>query len=126
MRRFRSDERGAVTIAFALWFPLVAFIFFAILDFAYAFTVNASMWQQTRVAARGMSMFELTESEARHVIQHGLSWSQKDFEVDIASDRRTVTVSVSTPYSKLGITNTAMRMIGGDWVTRVTMLKEPV
>lgn len=113
-------------MAFLIWLPLVIFLFFTILDFAYAFTVNASMWQQSRVAARAMSMYSLSESEAEDFIRHGLSWSKKSFSVDIAQDRETVTVMISTPFAESGIVNTTLSAMSGAWTTRVTMLKEPV
>lgn len=125
-RKFLRDENGAVTVEFILWFPLVCFLFFAILDFAYAFTVNASMWQQTRVAARGMSLHQLDKTEAKSFILDGLSWSHKDFDVQITETKSSVTVSVTTPYKKAGITNTALRLMDGNWETRVVMLREPV
>ncbi|MWB77753.1 hypothetical protein GLS40_06930 [Pseudooceanicola sp. 216_PA32_1] len=125
-RAFIRNEEGSVTLEFLLWFPLVVFLFLAILDFAYAFTLNASMWQQTRVAARAMSMHELSKVEAEQFIRDGLSWSGKNFDVNISETKRTVSVSIKTPYEKAGITNTALRMMSGDWESRVTMLREPV
>lgn len=125
-RTFARSESGVVTLPFLIWLPMVFFLFLTILDFAYAFTVNASMWQQARVAARGMSMYSITEPEAERYIRHGLSWSKKSFDVEIEQGRETVTVTVSTPFASSGITNTTLRTMSGDWITRVTMLKEPI
>lgn len=123
---FVSSEEGAVTLPFLIWLPLVIFLFFMILDFSYAFTVNASMWQQARVAARGMSMYSINAPEAEDFIRKGLSWSKKDFDVEIAQDRETVTVIVSTPFANSGIINSTLNAMPGNWMTRVTMLKEPI
>jgi len=125
-RRFTRSEDGAVTLPFLIWLPLVIFLFFTILDFSYAFTLNASMWQQARVAARGMSMYSLSAPEAEDFIRQGLSWSKKDFDVDIAQDRETVTVTVSPPFAGSGITNTTLSAMPGHWTTHVVMLKEPI
>ena len=125
-RAFARSEDGAVTVPFLIWLPLVIFLFFTILDFSYAFTLNASMWQQARVAARGMSMYSLSEPEAEAYIRKGLSWSKKSFEVEIDQDRETVTVMVSTPFAESGIVNTTLQAMSGTWMARVTMLKEPI
>jgi len=127
IRPFLRDEKGNVTIVFVIWFPLFIILFLTILDFAYAFTVNASMWQQTRVAARGLSMHHLDKAEAEQLIRHGLSWSKKDYAVSIIETRHSVSVRVATPANRMGITNTAMEVMGSSrMAASVSMLKEPV
>lgn len=124
--RFAGGEGGAVTVEFVLWMPFVLVLFTGFLDFAHSFTVNSTMWHQTRVAARGLSMHTLTPAQAEQVVRDGLAWIDATPGIDILQTRDTVTIEVRVPFDRSGVVNIANGGMTGDWVTRVTMLREPV
>jgi len=117
---------GAVSLEFAIWVPLVFGIFLTVMDLTHALTVNSTMWHQARVAARGLSMHEISTQEARSLINGGLTWTRSDYVVEIVEDRATVWVSIRTPMKTSGIIDFATARLQGDWVARVEMLREPV
>ena len=51
--RFMRDTAGASTLEFVLWIPLILVMFATLLYFSHSFTVNSTMWNQARIAARG-------------------------------------------------------------------------
>lgn len=124
--RFFRETTGAASLELMIWIPLVFGIFVTILDFAHAFTLNSSMWHEARVVARGMSMHELSDAKARQVIRENLAWSRSDYVIEIEEDRRSVYVTIRTPMSTSGVVDFATARLKGDWVARVTVLREPV
>lgn len=124
--RFLRDSAGTVSFEFMIWIPLVFGILVTLLDFAHALTVNSAMWHETRNAARGLSMHSLSESEARASINNGLAWTDADYAIRISRDRTSVSVHVETPMRSSGLVDFATARLKGNWVTRVTLLQEPV
>ena len=124
--RFMRDTSGASTLEFVLWIPLILVMFATLLDFSHSFTVNSTMWNQARIAARGLSMHELTVAEAEALIRNGLQWTQHDVAISIVEDRDQVSVTLRMPIAQSGVVNVATGTVPGDWVARVAMLREPV
>ncbi|WP_407493191.1 TadE/TadG family type IV pilus assembly protein [Pseudooceanicola sp. MF1-13] len=125
-KNFLKNESGVVSLEFAIWVPLVFGIFLTVLDFAHAMTVNSTMWHQARIAARGLSMHEISPQDARELINSGLHWTRSDYQIDIVEDRSTVRVSIKTPMKTSGIIDFATAKLSGNWVAEVEILREPV
>jgi Flp pilus assembly pilin Flp len=62
MLRLRRDERGAAVLEFALVFPILMLVLFAIIDFARAWYTVSTLAAAARVGARAGSAMDLSLS----------------------------------------------------------------
>jgi Flp pilus assembly pilin Flp len=93
---FTTDERGAVSVEFAIWMPLLASLIVLIADVSSAFTTQALMWRSASEVARGLATGRLSPEEVTQASGFALG-APPSFDND-----GFVTVELIRPFADIG------------------------
>jgi len=126
LKRFLlRDEIGAITIEFVTWMPAFAAMLAFIVDFSFVFMTNSSMWDSARDAARRLALHQMTAEQAEEYVLASLFTPSRDFKVEAINGIDDVVVTVITPINEATAFRIYSKVLPGNLVARVTMLKEP-
>lgn len=107
-RNKKSKERGAVAVEFALILPIFLMLILGIVEFGRAFSIQVSMAEGAREAARYMAIHYATESDAEDTARERALFAANPIanlqpgDVDITAcmpgDNTVVTITAATDY----------------------------
>lgn len=99
-RQWRADS-GAAALEFALVLPVLLLILFAIVQFGALFSIQNTMTNASREAARAMAVDGLSATQAEALADRRLgAWGGLAFQIDAAGPDpadRDVAVTISVP-----------------------------
>lgn len=130
---FLRDRRANSAVEFALGLPIMLLIFVGIVDFGGLFYLKSEMTNAARLAARGLAVGEVTESEAVQLVQEVLDSWPATFSASTRMpdpgnpDDTRVSVTVSVPMSDAVLIDMPMMdsaVFDGTLVTEVSVRQE--
>lgn len=68
-----SGECGAVSVEFAIWTPILAFVILLVTDVTAAFTTQADMWRSASELARGVATGRLSPDDTALISRYTLA-----------------------------------------------------
>ncbi|NIP76283.1 MAG: hypothetical protein GTN90_09985 [Xanthomonadales bacterium] len=124
IRDLLRDERGAQTVEFVLWVPLIAAMVTLVVDTATLYRVHAEMWAVARDTARRMSSGQITtELAAENYAASMLFDYEGEYTIDATYDAANMMqVVISIAHSDASVIGYGTHTIfGGEMSARVAM-----
>ena len=125
LKAFRRSDRGAVSVDFVLWVPVLFGIVLIATDATLAFMRQSHMWQVSRETARIVSRYGMDEATAESYAQSEAKIGNTMPTVDVTLTSTDVTVSMSMPVTAMIPFNTLGFALDDDITTFVTHALEP-
>ena len=125
VKRFRRSERGAVSVDFVMWVPVLFAIILIATDATMAFMRQSHMWQVSRETARIVSRYGMDEATAEAYAQAEATISNTKPVVDVTLTSTDVTVTMSMPVTAMMPFNTLGFALDDNISTIVTHALEP-
>lgn len=118
------DDRGSISVEYALWMSLFAAVFTLVADLTSIFTANSAMWHAGHDAARRLSVSEMTVEEVRAHVRDSLGPRfGETVRVDAwATDP--VVVEIAVPFAEATVFGMVPGLDSGELVTRLVMRDE--
>lgn len=131
LNRFFTDEKGAFTIEFVLWVPIILVLLAIVIDATTIYVVHTEMWNVARDTARRVAMGKITSEDAAE--QHAVdSMNLRDFPyyVDVEYDKAgggDIEVIIALNVKDIAILGygSPLALIAGDMMARVEMRPVP-
>lgn len=122
------DERGAQTVEFVLWVPIIAALLVIVVDAATLYITHNEMWNVARDTARRMSTGQLTSAEEAEA--HAASaMSLRDLPYSITAvfdPDAAMQVIIALSFDDILIPGyTSLAIHGGTMTARVAMRSNP-
>ena len=105
--------------------PAFAAMLAFIVDFSFIFMTNSSMWDTARDAARRIALHKMTPNQAEQYVLSSLFTPSRNFTVEAVEDEDEVVVTVITPINDATAFQIYSKLLPGNLVARVIMLREP-
>lgn len=125
VRNWLRKETGSASVEFAIIAPVFFFLIAFVCEVAYAFTVNANMWDVTRDVARRLAYHQI-EAEGATAAAGEYGMLAQNYSVSVAEDDERVTVTISLDFADASLLGLVVRRFPGHMSARISMLREPV
>jgi Flp pilus assembly protein TadG len=123
------DDRGAVTIEFVLWIPIMVALLVTAIDATTLYVTQTEMWNVARDTARRMVTGRvLTEADAEAYAQSAIKLREAPYQVDAVYDKNVaVQVTISLAFEDMSIVGygSPLTIFGNTLVARVAMRPDP-
>ena len=127
MRAFLRDERGAGTIEFVLWVPVVVFVLLAVVDATILYLHHTEMWNVSRDVARRIAVGEITEDQAVNTIKESLFLNSEEYFIQTSSPKNLdVQVYIQTQVSDASVFGIFQPVLGNQLEAYVRTRREPI
>lgn len=126
LKAFRRSDRGAVSVDFVLWVPVLFGIVLIATDATLAFMRQSHMWQVSRETARIVSRYGMDEATAEAYVKQVTRIGDKFGDVDVAFTPGEVSVTLSMETRYMLPFNSFGFAIGDKFTTHVTHTMEPI
>ena len=127
LRRFRRDEKAAVTVEFVLWLPLFIMILFLIVEVSLLFLTQSSMWNVARDTARRITTHEFDQASAVTHATAAMTFGGHPYTIaaDGTGPEVSVTITASVGDVLLFSYSPLAAFAGADLVAQVVLREEP-
>jgi len=125
-RRARRDERGAVTIEFVLWLPILLVLVLTALDATLVFSRQTRFWNVSLETARLVSRHAMDAEAAEGFARSRVAFAGYTPEVDVRVTDQMVVVSIAGESSAMAPFGMLRYVLGDRIVTSVAQVVEPI
>jgi len=119
------NDRGAVTIEFVLWIPILVALLVTAIDATTLYVTQTEMWKVARDTARRMVTGRvLTESDAEAYAQNAIKLREAPYQVDAVYDKNVaVQVTITLDFDDISIVGygSPLKILGTTLTARVAM-----
>lgn len=127
-RAFAQDQRGNVTVEFALWVPVLLGILFLSADASMLFMNQSNFWNVSRDTARVVARHGMDRAAAEAYARKQASFGthQPDVHVEIDDLAATVTVTITANTRDIAPFDVVGLALGQTIRAEVTQTLEPL
>lgn len=123
------DDRGAMTIEFVLWVPVIVAMLLIVVDATTLYVTHTEMSTVARDTARRMVTGQISsQAQAEAFAAAAMSLRDYPYTVEASYDPNgSMDVAVKMNYSDISIAGySTLTLVGGEMTARVSMRSEPV